>query len=165
MKRLILARHAKSSWDYPELDDFERPLNPRGRKDAPVMAIRLKHLNVKPDLIWSSPAVRAVTTARIFAATLHFPLHNILYSESIYSDSHSDLIQAIKKIPDHHQQVMIVGHNPVLTSLVNYLIKETIDNVPTAGVVGISFNDMRWNALGNHNGEVDFFEFPKKGKS
>jgi phosphohistidine phosphatase len=162
MKLLILARHAKSSWEYPELDDFERPLNSRGRRDAPEMAKRLASISLKPDLIWSSPANRAAMTARIYAAVLRFPLGEIRFTEVMYSDSHLDLFNLIKTIPDDHKQVLLVGHNPMLTNLANHLITERITNIPTAGVVGITLDQTSWLRVGNHSGKMEFFEFPKK---
>ena len=92
MKTLYLVRHAKSSWKYPNLDDFERPLNKRGRKNAPFMGKVLKELKVSPDLIISSPANRAAMTARIIAGKINYPLENILYSETIYEFGESALI-------------------------------------------------------------------------
>lgn len=165
MKRLLLARHAKSSWDYPELDDFERPLNARGRRDVPVMAKRLKQLEIRPDFIWSSPAIRAVMTARIYAAILKFPLHDIFYSEAMYADAYTDLVYAITNFSDTHSQIMLVGHNPVITSLANHLLEESLDNIPTAGVVGISFPQENWKSLISHIGKLEFFEYPKKLKT
>jgi phosphohistidine phosphatase len=162
MRLLILARHAKSSWDYPELEDFERPLNPRGRRDAPEMANRLERLNVKPDFILSSPAIRAVMTARIYAATLRFPLTKIFYSESVYSDGYRELFKSIRDFPSTYRQIMLVGHNPVVTELANHLMNKEIDNIPTAGVAGISFDDKSWNEIRSHSGNIKFFEFPKK---
>ena len=87
MKTLYLARHAKSSWKYPDLDDFERPLNKRGRRNAPFMGKILKNLKVTPDLITSSPANRAAMTARIMADIIKYPLEKIRYSENIYEFS------------------------------------------------------------------------------
>jgi phosphohistidine phosphatase len=162
MKLLILARHAKSSWAYPELEDLERPLNPRGRRDTPVMAERLAGLSLKPDLIWSSPAIRTVMTARMYAAALRFPLEAVRYSEAMYSNDPSDLMHDINNFPDDYKQVVLVGHNPVLTDLANYLLSGKIDNIPTAGVVGISFNQKSWRLLNKHSGKLEFFEYPKK---
>jgi phosphohistidine phosphatase len=112
MKTLYLVRHAKSSWKYPNLDDFERPLNKRGRKNAPFMGTILKKLKVAPDLLISSPANRAAITARIIAAKINYPLEKIRYRESIYEFSEDALIHVIKQIDDSVNKAMIVGHNP-----------------------------------------------------
>jgi phosphohistidine phosphatase len=162
MKLLILARHAKSSWDYPELEDFERPLNFRGRQDAPKMAAKLAQLKIKPDLIWSSPAIRAVLTARIYARALHYPLNEIHYSEALYSDEAAALVTYIKRTPNTFAQILLMGHNPVMTELVNDLVQDTIENIPTGGVIGVAFKITTWQALKSHSGMVQFFEFPKK---
>ncbi|MGD8524014.1 MAG: histidine phosphatase family protein, partial [Desulfobacterales bacterium] len=121
MKTLYLVRHAKSSWKYPNLDDFERPLNKRGRKNAPFMGKVLKKLKVAPDLVISSPANRAATTARIIAAAINYPLENIVYSEAIYEFSENALIHVIKQIEDSVNNTMVVGHNPAINGLANYI--------------------------------------------
>ena len=100
MKTIYLARHAKSSWDYPELDDFERPLNDRGRRDAPFMGSMLKKLKIKPDAIVSSPATRAATTARIFANQLSYPLEHIYYNEILYGADQTELCELIKTVQE-----------------------------------------------------------------
>ena len=115
MKTIYLVRHAKSSWKYPNLDDFERPLNKRGRKNAPFMGSILKKLKVAPDLILSSPANRASMTARIIANKISYPLEKICFSESIYQFSANALIDAIKHLDDVVNKAMLVGHNPALT--------------------------------------------------
>ena len=112
MKSLYLVRHAKSSWKNPNLDDFERPLNKRGRKNAPFMGKVLKKLKVAPDLVISSPANRAATTARIIAAAINYPLKNIRYSEAIYEFGENALIHVVKQIDDTVNKAMVVGHNP-----------------------------------------------------
>jgi phosphohistidine phosphatase len=162
MKMLILARHAKSSWAYPELEDFERPLNRRGRKDAPKMAAKLVQLKIQPDLIWASPANRAVITARIYANALHYPLNEIHYSEVLYSDASIDLFNYIKRTPDTFKQILLMGHNPVMTELANYLVKKKVENIPTAGIIGVTFEIDRWERLKNGTGTIKFLEFPKK---
>jgi phosphohistidine phosphatase len=121
MKTLYLVRHAKSSWKYPNLDDFERPLNKRGRKNAPFMGTILKKLKVAPDLLISSPANRAAITARIIAAKINYPLEKIRYRESIYEFSEDALIHVIKQIDDSVNKAMIVGHNPATNGLANYI--------------------------------------------
>ncbi|HGY11795.1 MAG TPA: histidine phosphatase family protein, partial [Desulfobacterales bacterium] len=119
MKTIYLVRHAKSSWKYPDLDDFERPLNKRGRKNAPFMGTILKKLKVAPDLIISSPANRAAATARIIANKIRYPLEKIRYSENIYEFSANVLIHFIQQIDDDANKVMVVSHNPALTDLAN----------------------------------------------
>ena len=112
MKTLYLVRHAKSSWKYPNLDDFERPLNKRGRKNAPFMGTILKKLKVAPDLIISSPTNRATMTARIFADKISYPLEKIHYRESIYECRANAFIHVIEHLDDVGNKAMLIGHNP-----------------------------------------------------
>ena len=133
MKTIYLVRHAKSSWKFPNLDDFERPLNKRGRKSAPFMGNILKKLKVAPDLILSSPANRAAMTARIIADKISYPLEKICFSESIYEFSANALIDVIEHLDDVVNKAMLVGHNPALTDLANYIGDKPISNIPTIG--------------------------------
>jgi phosphohistidine phosphatase len=162
MKTLYLVRHAKSSWKYPRLDDFERPLNKRGRKGAPFMGEILKELNVSPDLIISSPANRAATTARIMAAKIDYPLENIRYSETIYEFSEGALIQVVKHIDDEVIKAMVVGHNPALNGLANYLGDRSVSNIPTAGIYCLELDIASWTNIRENCGKLKFFEYPQK---
>ncbi len=165
MKTLYLVRHAKSSWKYPSLDDFERPLNKRGRKNAPFMGKILKKLKVTPDLVISSPANRAAMTARIISATINYPLENIVYSEAIYEFSEDALIRVINKIDDSVNSSMVVGHNPAINGLANYIGDQPISNIPTCGVYCLDLDISSWAKIYEHCGKLKFFEFPKKHMS
>jgi phosphohistidine phosphatase len=162
MKTIYLVRHAKSSWKFPDLDDFERPLNKRGRKNAPFMGKILKKLKVAPDLILSSPANRASMTARIIADKIGYPLEKIHYSENIYNFSANALIDVIKQLDNVVRKAMLIGHNPALTELANYIGDEPISNIPTAGVFCAQLEIPSWAKIGNRCGKSTFFEFPKK---
>jgi len=162
MKILYLVRHAKSSWKYPNLDDFERPLNKRGRKTAPFMGKILKKSKVAPDLMFSSPANRAAMTARLIADKINYPLDEIRYSESIYEFSEDALINAIEDIDDAVNKVMIIGHNPALTDLANYIGDQPISNIPTCGVCCLDLDIQSWMEIGEHCGKLKFFDFPKQ---
>ena len=162
MKTLYLVRHAKSSWKYPNLDDFERPLNKRGRKSAPFMGSILKKLKVSPDLILSSPANRAAMTARIIADKIGYPLEKIRYSESMYEFSANALIDVIEHLDDVANKAMLVGHNPALTDLANYIGDKPISNIPTSGVFCADLDIPSWAKISDHCGKLKFFEFPKK---
>jgi phosphohistidine phosphatase len=162
MKALFLVRHAKSSWQYPDLDDFERPLGLRGRKNAPLIGAFLKKSKVAPDLIVSSPANRAAMTARIIAAKIAYPLERIHYSEAIYDAGADGLMHLVKQLAKSIQQAMIVGHNPALTDLANHIGDRSISNIPTCGVYCVDLEVSSWANLGEHCGKVRFFEFPKK---
>jgi len=162
MKTIYLVRHAKSSWKYPDLDDFERPLNKRGRKSAPFMGTVLKKLKVAPDLIISSPANRASMTARIIADKIGYPLEKIRYSESMYEFSANALIDVVKHLDEVVNKAMLVGHNPALTELSNYIGDQPISNIPTSGVFCADLDIPSWVKISDHCGKLKFFEFPKK---
>ena len=165
MKTIYLVRHAKSSWKYPNLDDFERPLNKRGRKSALIMGESLNKLQVAPDLVISSPANRAAMTARIIANAINYPLEKIQYNEIIYLSGENALIHVIKNINDGAKEAMLIGHNPGFTDLANYISDQRISNIPTCGVFCVDFNILSWGKIGEHSGKLKFFEFPKKSAS
>ncbi len=144
MKKLYLIRHAKASWDNPEQSDFERPLTPQGEIDANAMAVQLKAQNLKPDLIISSNAVRALSTAKILAEELKFPVAHIVSDPHIYSGGVEELVTLVKAISTKLNTVFIVGHNPSLTLLAHYLCEGTKVTITTCGVLGIEFAMKKW---------------------
>lgn len=162
MKRIFLIRHAKSSWDESGISDFERPLNKRGNRDAPFMASLLKKENVKPDLIISSPAKRAITTAEIFADELDYSLKKILTEISIYESGIKELETIVQSIPGENKTVLLFGHNPTLTFYANHLGDKFITNIPTCGIAGIELKVNSWPEVEWGKGKVFLFEFPKK---
>jgi phosphohistidine phosphatase len=162
MKTVYLVRHAKSSWNDPDLEDFERPLNKRGRKSALLMGTVLKKLEAAPDLVISSPANRAAMTARMLADAIRYPLEKIQYSETIYLSDENVLIRFLRNIKDSVNQAMLIGHNPGLTELVNYIGDQRINNIPTGGVCCIDLKITSWKDIREHGGQLRFFEFPKK---
>ncbi len=165
MKTLFLVRHAKSSWKYPNLNDFERPLNQRGRKNAPFMGKVLKKLKVAPDLVISSPANRAAMTARVIAAAINYPLEKIRYTETIYEFGENALVDVVKQIDDAANKVMVVGHNPALTAMANTIADQPVSNIPTSGVFCVDLDISSWANISAHCGKLKFFEFPKKRKA
>ncbi len=162
MKKVIFVRHAKSSWSYPELTDFERPLNKRGRRDAPFMGKLLLQKGWKPEIIVSSPALRAYFTARLMARELEYPLRDIVSTEDLYEASASDFLRVINNMDEKFSSVMLVGHNPGITLTVNLLSDRTIENIPTAGVAVVGFRLASWREIELHMGSLLEFEFPKK---
>ena len=160
MKTLYLARHAKSSWANPKLTDFERPLNNRGKRDAPLMGKVLKDKKEKIGLIISSPAKRTKKTAVTIAEKLGYPQKKILFNEELYEASTNALIKVLKKIDQKYDSVMIFGHNPGLTLLNNYISDHYIDNIPTCGVVALQL-DEEWSKLDKNTCKFLFFEYPK----
>jgi phosphohistidine phosphatase len=164
MKYLYLVRHAKSSWDFLELADFDRPLNKRGKNNAPEMGLRLAARGLKLDAIVSSPANRAITTAKVIADELDFPQQNIQEKDAVYLATSAELVQLIYSFPDAHKSIMLVGHNPGFTDLANFLKEPDyyIGNVPTCGVVAIEFTVNHWAKIKKHCGRMLFFDYPKK---
>lgn len=162
MKRLYLIRHAKSSWEDSDLSDIERPLNTRGKRDAPFMGKHLKEMKVSPDLIVSSPAKRALKTAKIIAKEIGFPKKDIETDESIYLASVSTLLHVIQNIEGSYQQVMLFGHNPGFTELAEYLTNQQFDNIPTCGIVCMDFDIKSWKEVGEGKGMLVSFDYPKK---
>ena len=161
MKKLYLLRHAKSSWDYPKLDDFERPLNKRGRNDLPVMAKVINRQGIKPGLILSSPALRAAFTAINVIQLAGISKHLLKYDNMIYEASTSMLLNLIKNTNDKIDSLMLVGHNPGMTSLANYLSDKRIDNIPTCGLFGMKLNTTNWKDLSEKSASFLFFDYPK----
>ncbi len=162
MKKLFLVRHAKSSWDFNELTDLERPLNKRGRRDAPFMAKLLSQQGVSPDLIITSPANRTLTTAKFFSESFNYDFNNIFVETKLYEASLDEIQDVICEIGNSFNNVMVFAHNPGLTDFANKLADKPIDNIPTCGIVALNFKTDLWDEINNHNSEVIFFEYPKK---
>lgn len=163
MKTLVLIRHAKSSWNDASLADRDRPLNPRGERDAPEMGRRLAATGDAPDLVVSSPAVRALTTARAIAEAVGYPVKKIGENERLYGAGRTQLLQEIRGLDDRFQRVFLFSHNPGLTDLVNALSEEArIDNVPTCGVVEFRVDADRWANVGPGTVQRIGFDYPKR---
>jgi phosphohistidine phosphatase len=161
-KELFVLRHAKSSWDEPDKDDIDRALTTRGIHDAYQMANRHKSLLKSVDLILTSYANRAIHTSTIFAHEIGYPYDRINISAKLYETSEEQLISLIKNLSNELTRVLIVGHNPTFTYFVNRYLKNAIDNIPTAGLVGLSFNAKSWKDISKENLQSSLFEFPKK---
>ena len=162
MKTLFLVRHAKSSWGDKNITDFERGLNDRGKKDAPFMAEILKEKKIKIDLILSSPATRALTTAKIFAKEFGISEKRITADKNIYEANRKELLKILQEIADSVNHLMLLGHNPGLTYLSNYLCDFETDNIPTCGIICMQLDFDSWKYLGNKSCSFNFFEYPKK---
>jgi phosphohistidine phosphatase len=161
MKKLLLIRHAKSSWKNTVPADTERPLNKRGKKDASLMAKRLKTMNILPDLMLCSPAKRAASTAKKFAKILDVPRKRIVFEKLIYEGDVAMLLKTVQQIDDSHNQVFLFGHNPDLTSFAWKLAYFEGENIPTCGIVCIHFECDSWKDVDLGMGKVMFFEYPK----
>lgn len=162
MKILYLIRHAKSSWADPSQNDFDRPLNNRGRIDAPRMAKRLKEKGIHPDLLLSSPAERAFATCKLMAEVLRCPDGLVTTERRLYHATPDELKSIVKGLDDASDEVMIFSHNPGLTDFANCLNKKTFtENIPTCGVVAMEFNIDSWKDVIWGAGKLVFFDFPK----
>ena len=164
MKNLLLIRHAKSSWDDPLLSDQERPLNKRGKRDAPAMGLILKEKGLHPDLMLSSPAKRSLKTAKLIAEAIDYPKKHIKVHEGIYEQGLDALVELILGLDRSLDRVFLVGHNPELTDLANRLTGAGIENVPTCGIVSITFDLTHWKDCALTGGQLAFFERPAKLK-
>lgn len=162
MKTLFLIRHAKSSWADLEMKDFDRPLNERGKKNAPFMGKWLAKEKIHPDLIISSPAKRAITTARKIAKEIEYPKDKILQNKNIYEANVNTLLQLVNQIDNQNQIVFLFGHNPGFTDFLNYLTGENISNIPTCGITQINFEINDWKEVSKDLGTLIRFEYPKK---
>lgn len=160
MKTLTIIRHAKSSWDDASLSDIDRPLNDRGNRTAPKMAKIIHKIISHTDLIISSPALRAKSTAFYFADEFKINREEIKLDKQIYAASVADLIKCISNVDSKFNNVLLFGHNPELTMLVNRLGAE-IDNIPTCGAVGFNILSNDWHNFQLHS-QFAFCEFPKK---
>ncbi|MBS1489031.1 MAG: histidine phosphatase family protein [Bacteroidetes bacterium] len=165
MKKLYLIRHAKSSWDTLGIDDFTRPLNERGKKDAPHMAKLLKQRNVVPDRFITSPAIRALTTCEVFARTFHFDEHKIEKIDGLYHASAETwlrILRALKDRPaDKEEIVLAFGHNPGITEFANALLNVGIDTIPTCGIVSATLKIETWREVVWGGGQFLSFDYPK----
>lgn len=162
-RRLVMIRHAKSSWANPLQSDFERPLNDRGEHDAPMMGERLKTQKVIPDLIIASPAKRARQTAKKVAKAIGYDESNIQWVAKLYHCIPQVFEEVLYEVSDDVKTVFIVGHNPGITQFVNELSAEfSIDNMPTCGMVGAEVELNHWEMFPNAKKKVFLFEYPKK---
>jgi phosphohistidine phosphatase len=161
MKTLFVIRHAKSSWDDPALPDKDRPLDDRGKRDAPKMGKRLAKRDVNPDLILSSPAMRALTTAQIIARKLDYKLQDIVVDDRLYAGEMDDLLNVIQQLDDKLERVMLVGHNPELTELA-YRLSSGITHMPTCAVAELTFDAKSWSNIGKAKLAKVALDYPKK---
>jgi phosphohistidine phosphatase len=163
MKNLILLRHAKSSWKDTSLDDFDRPLSNRGRKDAPKVAQSLKQKGIQIDLIISSSAKRTKETANIFADILNYN-SEIIFDSRLYEASEGHILLVINQLDNRFENVLLVCHNPGITNLVNYLSDSFIENIPTSGIVGL-LTEHFWREVNEKSCSCLFYDYPKKNKT
>ena len=161
MKQLLIIRHAKSDWSNPLHSDFERTLNDRGNKDAPMMAKRIKDKKIVINQFVSSTATRALTTATYFAKAYNKKEKDILKIDELYHASTKIFYTTIDELNDEFDSVAIFSHNPGITDFVNSLTKTRIDNMPTCSIFAIKVEVENWASFSAAKKEFWFFDYPK----
>lgn len=161
MKRLILFRHAKSSWKDERSKDVDRPLAERGKRDAPRMGRRLKARDARPELMLTSHAKRALQTAKLLAGELDYSYDDLEIDERLYLASPESILAVVAKQDDGLDSVLLVGHNPGLTELVNRLVPSLeLDNLPTSGAVAVDFDVRSWRDVVSAAAKLAYYDFP-----
>jgi phosphohistidine phosphatase len=161
MKILTLLRHAKSSWDDSGLPDRERPLNGRGKRDAPEMGRRIAAHGIRPSLIITSPAVRARKTAKIVAREIGYPIEFLQRENALYLASLDDLLDTVVAQDNSFNSLLVVGHNPGLTEFANFLLPGITNNLPTSGVVSVQLDTEDWSLYRRPKAQLLAYDYPK----
>ncbi len=163
MKTLVIIRHAKAEQQSFGKKDFDRELAPRGINDASLMSQLLKEKKTFPDLMISSPAIRALHTAKIFAKNLDYPEEKIVTREFLYEYFESDkLIELILEVDSSSNCVFVFGHNPTMEELASDLCPDFNEFLPTSGIVVIEFKTNEWETISSGKGRLKMFDIPKK---
>ena len=159
MKTILISRHAKSAWDDATLTDFERPLNHRGHKDAPEMAKKIKESGFRPDVLISSPANRALTTAQYYSKTFNLPVNEM---KKLYHGMPEDYLAVLHELEDEINTAMLFGHNPGITHIANLIQPGVTDNIPTASVIIARCVVKTWEELDWRNCRLEKIAVPKE---
>ena len=162
MKNLIIVRHCKSSWKDPSLSDFDRPLNKRGNIDGELMSNYLREKEKKIDKLILSTSIRTRLTSKYFIEKIHF--NSISYLDELYHASYSEIIKIISKIENNFNNIMVIGHNPGLTELINHFTDMRIYNIPTSGIIKVEFEEDKWSKITENKGKIVYKKFPKELK-
>ena len=162
MKSLIIVRHCKSSWKDPSLSDFDRPLNKRGNIDGELMSNYLREKEKKIDKLILSTSIRTRLTSKYFIEKIHF--NSISYLDELYHASYSEIIKIISKIENNFNNIMVIGHNPGLTELINHFTDMRIYNIPTSGIIKVEFEEDKWSKITENKGKIVYKKFPKELK-
>lgn len=163
MKQLLLIRHAKSSWDDFSIRDADRPLNDRGKKDAPAMAKRLLKKGISIDAFISSPAKRARKTAEAFIKEYGEKKGHIFFLDQLYLASPPVFTEVIKETGDEYDTIAVFSHNEGITQFANTLTDVRADNIPTCGIFAIKIKTSHWKDFADAEKEFWFFDYPKAG--
>lgn len=161
-KYVIVVRHAKSSWKEPSLEDHDRPLNKRGLRDGPIMASHLKdHIDLVPEWVLSSSAIRAKDTALHFMDAFNLTEDNCIIVSELYHASAQNILDVIVKHNNQSRCIMLFAHNPGINDFVNKKVSNQIANIPTCGTAVIRFDISEWNDIHTQNGELEHYFYPK----
>ncbi|QSE96277.1 SixA phosphatase family protein [Fulvivirga lutea] len=159
-KNLYLLRHAKASEKLADQKDFDRTLDSQGLQNATRMGINLLNKKVQFDIIIASPAVRALSTASLVAEQIKYDTNRIHQNEDIYEASTRSLLQVVNQLKNEWDTVLLVGHNPSVTYLAEYLSKSEIGDITTCGLAHIKFKNLQWNEVSEGTGELKSYEYP-----
>lgn len=160
-RKLYIIRHGKSSWES-EVRDMDRPLTERGVRNSYDMAERLAKNGMIPEKVYSSTGIRALHTAVIMARVWNLPDQDLSVRASLYMSGSSEVDMLLAEIPDEVESAAIFGHNPAWTAYANRFMNHSIDNIPTAGVVILTFDTDSWNEISRSNLVEEVFDYPKK---
>ena len=163
-KYIYILRHCKSSWSDPKLADMDRPLNKRGRGDAPLMALVIKRMGYTPGLIITSPSMRTRLTIQPIIRAFDLTNDDVLIEPSIYHGSPVDYVNAISMQDDQLSEILLVGHNPAITYIANECIGDPIENVPTGGLLVIRSATEQWSEFSFSKSHLVRYHFPKMYK-
>ena len=161
-KKLIIVRHSKSSWKDSSLDDFNRPLNKRGKEDGPIISNYLSKKTNFIDFLHSSSSVRTFETSKFFTERIKFG--KVKYDDSLYHSSSGSILNLIKNYSNEYSSVMLIAHNPGLTHLINQITNISLDNLPTTGLAEIHFSCNKWIEISSKNSNLIDLKFPKQLK-
>lgn len=161
MKTLLVIRHAKSSWENAIVNDMDRPLNERGKRDAPAMAQRLLGSGVRIDHFVSSPAKRARNTAELFIHEFGRKKEDILFIPELYHAPPQTFRDVIASLDDRFDTIALFSHNPGITAFVNSLTSVRVDNMPTCGIFAVKSDGANWAEFAAASKEFWFFDYPK----
>ena len=161
MKSLLLVRHAKSSWDSPSLQDFDRPLNDRGNRDAENMAHRLINRKTDIDVFVTSTAMRALNTAKYFIKAYNAKKEHVIELADLYHASPGVMYNVIRQLSDDFKTAALFSHNPGITEMVNTLEVAKLDNMPTCGVFAVRADVEKWADFKDAPKQFWFFDYPK----
>lgn len=161
MKTLYLVRHAKSSWEVSGISDAERPLIPKGIKKTGKVIDFLNKRGTLAGLIISSPAVRALETAKLVAAGIGYPPERIRIEQGIYDSTVTRMLDLVYAVSNDIESLMIVGHNPTITEVANVFLRPGIEIMPTSAIVCLSFDTDAWEEIPGSAVVDEFFVYPK----